>query len=317
MSSDLVVVSTRSFGSGRVDTVAMLQSVGLDVRTIDPTHRLDRVGTDLAEAVAWIAGAAPVTAAHLERAPRLRLLARYGVGVDAVDLSAAADRGVIVTNTPGANAEAVADHTVGLMLAALRNTAGADRAVRADDWSRRLGRELGSCRVGIVGYGTIGRAVRRRLSGFGCEVVAHDPFVTEADVPLLSLAQVVESSDVLTLHLPGGAEPLIDSEQIARMPAGAVIVNTARGDLLDEAAVADALRSGQLGACAVDVLSAELGAGASPLLEAPNVTITPHIAGQTVEAIDRMGEGAVRECIGVLVDGTSPHHPVIDEKEQP
>lgn len=317
MTQPVVVVSTRSFGSGEQDPQALLEAAGCRVELVAPSHDLAVIGDALRGAHGWIAGTAPVTAEHLAAAPALRIVARYGVGVDAVDLRAAAARGVVVTNTPGANAEAVADHTMALALAALRDVVAGDRAVRAGDWSRRPGRELGSCRVGVVGYGTIGRAVRRRLVGFGCEVVAHDPYVREADVPLVRLEELVSSCDVVTLHLPGGGLPLVDAALLALFRPGAVLVNTARGDLLDEQAVARALVEGRLGACAVDVLSAELGRGPSPLLDAPRVTVTPHVAGQTVQAIDRMGMTAAAECVRVLVEGRPPQHPVqLQEAEQ-
>jgi len=316
MTRPVVVVSTRSFGSGDADPQGHLEAVGLQVVGIAPTHDLDAVGDVLHGAAAWIAGTSPITAAHLAAAPRLRVIARYGVGVDSVDLDAAAARGVVVTNTPGANAEAVADHAVGLALAALRDVVAGDRAVRAGDWSRRPGRELGSCRVGIVGYGTIGRAVRRRLSGFGSEVVAHDPHVTEADVPLVPLEELVADTEVVSLHLPASGRPLVDAALLGLFRRDAVLVNTARGELLDERAVADALAEERLGACAVDVLSDELGRGASPLLQAPRVVVTPHVAGQTVQAIDRMGMAAATEVVRVLVEGLPPQHPVTAQEGQ-
>ena len=287
MTQPVVVVSTRSFGSGEQDPQALLEAAGCRVELVAPSHDLAVIGDALRGAHGWIAGTAPVTAEHLAAAPALRIVARYGVGVDAVDLRAAAARGVVVTNTPGANAEAVADHTMALALAALRDVVAGDRAVR------------------------------RRLVGFGCEVVAHDPYVREADVPLVRLEELVSSCDVVTLHLPGGGLPLVDAALLALFRPGAVLVNTARGDLLDEQAVARALVEGRLGACAVDVLSAELGRGPSPLLDAPRVTVTPHVAGQTVQAIDRMGMTAAAECVRVLVEGRPPQHPVqLQEAEQ-
>ena len=133
--------------------------------------------TPSTSATAWIAGTGPVSAAHLDAAPRLRLVARYGVGVEAVDVAAAADRGVLVTNTPGANSDAVADHAVALMLALLRDITVGDRAVRGGDWQVRRGRQLGSVTVGIVGLGRIGRGVAARLQGFGTTVLGYDPYV--------------------------------------------------------------------------------------------------------------------------------------------
>lgn len=304
-----VLVTSRSFGSGHADPEGLLRDAGLTVRWGDAGHDLEALRPLLAGATGWIVGVAPVCDDHLAAAPALQLLARYGVGADAVDLDAAARRGVVVTNTPGANAEAVADHTIALILAALRDLVVADQAARRGDWSARIGRELSACTIGIVGYGTVGRAVRRRLSGFGGEVLACDPYVPDADVPLLDLSDIAARADVLTLHTPPTRHPLVDRDLLERLPPNAVLVNTARGELLDEGAVAQALRTGRLGAVAVDVLTGGHAAG-GPLLEAPNVTVTPHIAGQTVEAVDRMGMAAAEECLRVLVRGEPPAHPV-------
>jgi len=246
---------------------------------------------------------------------RLKIVARYGTGCDSVDLAAAARRGVIVTNTPGANAEAVADHTIGLMLAALRHLVAGDRASREGIRPPLRGRELGALTVGIVGFGSIGRAVARRLiGGFGSRVVSYDPFVApertrDARIELVDdLSRLARAADVLTLHMPGGGSAVVDAAFLSRMRPGAVLINTARGDLLHEQAVASALAEGRLAAVAVDVLASE-PATSSPLLDAPNAIVTPHIAAQTTQAIDRMGMMAAEEVVRVLA-GEPPRHPV-------
>lgn len=312
MSSGTVVVSSRSFGSGDDDPIPDLEAAGHEVVRIDPAHDLDTVAAPLADAVGWIAGTGPVTADHLAAAPHLRVVARYGVGVDAVDLAAATGRGVVVTNTPGANADAVADHTIGLMLAVLREVVAGDAAVRAGDWSRRRGRELGACTVGIVGFGAVGRAVARRLAGFGSDVLVHDPYlddVGDAPVRPVDLPALLAEADVVSLHAPGGSRPLVDADAVAAMRPDAVLVNVARASLVDEVAVADALSAGRLGGHASDVVAAEHGT-ASPLLDAPRTVLTPHVAGQTVQAIDRMGRAATDDLLRVLA-GQRPRHPVV------
>jgi D-3-phosphoglycerate dehydrogenase / 2-oxoglutarate reductase len=299
---DVVLVTPWSFGSGDADPEAELRAAGLDVVRGEPDHDLAALAEPLGRAVAWIASASPVRAEHLDAAPRLRVIARFGTGTDAVDLAAAAARGIVVARTPGANAESVADHAVGLMLAALRHLVAADRAVRAGEWRPPArGRELGALTVGIVGYGAVGRAVARRVrAGFGSRVLAHDPFLTAADgAQLVGLEDLLAAADVISLHLPASDAPLVDATLLARVRPGAVLVNTARGSLLDEDAVADALRSGRLGAVAVDVLADE-PATDSPLLAAPNVTVTPHLAALTTQAIDRMGMESVAEVLRVL-----------------
>jgi D-3-phosphoglycerate dehydrogenase / 2-oxoglutarate reductase len=310
-----VVVTARSFGSGDADPAGLLQKAGLRVARADPTHDHALLEESLPAAVAWIAGTSPIDDHHLAAAPNLKIVARYGTGYDSVDLAAAARRGVIVTNTPGANAEAVADHTVGLMLAALRHLIAEDRASREGVRPPLRGRELGALTVGIIGFGSIGRAVARRLiGGFGSRVLAYDPYVAperarEAGIePLGDLSGLARTADVLTLHMPGGGSAVVDAAFLSRMRPGAVLINTARGDLLDEQAVASALAEGRLAAAAVDVLASE-PATASPLLDAPNAIITPHVAAQTTQAIDRMGMMAAEEVVRVLV-GEAPRHPV-------
>lgn len=311
------LVTSRTFGSGRSDPAVLLEEHGLAVRRGDHRHRVKDLAPLLADAVAWIAGTGPIDAAHLDLAPRLRHVARYGVGTDAVDADALAERGITLTNTPGANAEAVADHTIGLILACLRHLVPADQAVRRGDWSGARGRELGGCVVGIVGFGNVGRAVRRRLAGFGAKVLVSDPFVdpAEVDVPVLGLEALLPSVDILTLHVPGLPQPVINAPAVRRLKRGAIVVNTSRPGTVDEAALAAALHDGHLAGAASDV-PAGVEQGGSALLAAPNVVLTPHVAGHTVEAIDRMGQMAAEEVVRVVVQGAEPRHPVTIMRER-
>ena len=234
-----VLVTTRSFGSGDADPEGFLRRTGLEVVRADPGHDPAALVRPLTGAVAWIAGTAPVDDGHLSAAPNLRIVARYGAGYDAVDLGAAARRGVLVTNTPGVNVESVADHTVGLMLAALRHVVEGDRVARDGSAEPPLrGRELGALTVGIVGFGKIGRAVARRLTrGFTSRVLAYDPFVAPAGMreagvePVAGPEELAPKADVLTLHLPGGGDTVVDAAFLGAMRPGAVLVNTARGSL--------------------------------------------------------------------------------------
>jgi D-3-phosphoglycerate dehydrogenase len=316
----VVLVTARSFGSGTADPAKLLKSAGLRVVRAAADHDPDALREPLAAAGAWIAGTAPIRERHLSLAPNLKVIARYGTGVDSVDLAAAGRRGIAVTNTPGANTGAVADHAVGLMIAALRHFLAGDRAVRSGERPALRGRELGALTVGLVGFGNIGRAVARRLvGGFGSRVVAYDPYIPPEEMRKMKvwpadLDELAASSDVLSLHLPGGSGPLVDEAFLRRMKPGAVLVNTARGDLLDERAVAQALSEGRLAAAACDVRTSEQG-DESPLLAAPNTLLTPHIAAQTVEAIDRMGMMAAEEVVRVLA-GESARHPVVPAKDR-
>ncbi len=319
MSTPVVLVTARSFGTGRRDLAAELSADGIRVlRGAADHHALEPL---LARADAWIAGTGPVTDAHLAAAPRLRVVARYGVGVDAVDLAAAARRGVLVTNTPGANSGAVADHTIALLLAALRGVAAGDKRVRRGSWTvGERARELSSLTLGVVGFGRIGRGVAARLRGFGCRVLATDPYVP-ADVIAAAGAEPVDPAsiptrcDVVTLHAPGDAVVVTHDWLTATRP-GLVLVNTARAALVDEDALADVLRTGRVAAYAADTLAAEFGSGAgndSPLLAddlTDRVTITPHTAAQTVEAVDLMGLGAMAAVRAVLA-GADPDPAVV------
>lgn len=312
----VILVTSRSFGDGDLDLRARVAEAGHELVGGAPHHDPAELGGILPRVDAWIAGTGPVTDAHLDAAPRLKVIARYGVGTEAVDLDAASRRGIVVTNTPGANADAVADHALGLMLAALRHSVDGDRRLRSGDWSARRGRELGHAAVGIVGFGRIGQGVARRLAGFGSRVLAADPFVPAAAFAALgaeqcAVADVLGQADVITLHAPGG-RCLVDATALARMRPGAVLVNTARADLVDERAVAQALRAGTLGAYAADVLAGDTAAHAGPLLAgdlADRVVVTPHLGAQTVQAVDNMGAMALENALAVL-DGRTPPHPV-------
>jgi D-3-phosphoglycerate dehydrogenase / 2-oxoglutarate reductase len=305
----VVLVTTRSFSSGSYDALGALAAAGCVVRR-HTDHELDTISEDLAVASAWIAGTAPVTAEHLARAPHLRIVARYGTGVDAVDLDAAARHGVVVTNTPDANTDAVAELAVALILAALRDLTMADRRVRTGDWSVERGRELGNCTVGIVGLGRIGRGAARRLAPFGCRLIGHDPWLSEQEARAtgaepVALEALAAEADVVTLHVPGGST-IVDADWIARSKPGQILVNTARASLVDEIAVAAALRDGRLGRYASDTLSTESGA-TSPLLDPalePMTIFSPHAGAHTREAVDRMGRSAVEPVLALLGGGT-------------
>ena len=310
----VILVTSRSFGDGDLDVHARAAEAGHTIVRGPAHHPLDDLADVLPTVDAWIAGTGPITTEHLDLAPRLAVIARYGVGVEAVDVAAATERGIVVSNTPGANAEAVADHTVGLALAALRSTVDGDRRVRSGDWTVRRGRELGASTVGIVGFGRIGRGVARRLQGFGSDVLATDPFVPAEDVRRAgaepaTLDEIFAKADVITLHAPGG-QVIVDEERIARLRRGAVIVNCARPDLVDEPALAAALADGRVGAYAADVLTGDTAGHDSPLLDAAladRVVITPHLAAQTTQAVDNMGAMALESALAVLAGEPAPY----------
>jgi D-3-phosphoglycerate dehydrogenase len=313
----IVLVTSRSFSSGDRDLVAELAAAGLRTVRVATDHDPAQLLPALGDAVGWIAGTAPVTADHLAAAPHLRVVARYGVGVESVDLAAAERAGVVVANTPGANSEAVSEHTIALVFAALRGIAAADARIRRGDWTVSRGRQLAGSTVGVVGFGRIGRGTAARLAALGCVVLAHDPFVDDAamlaaGVQPVRLTDLRRRADVVVLHAPGG-DLIIDAEWLADCRPGQVIVNTARADLVDEQQLAVALGDGRVSAYAADTLAAESkSVQGSPLLDPAlreRVTVTPHLGAQTVQAVDTMGAMAVAAVIAVL-NGEDPAHRV-------
>jgi D-3-phosphoglycerate dehydrogenase / 2-oxoglutarate reductase len=314
-----ILVTSRSFGTGERALLAEMEEAGFEVLTGPPHHAVGELRSQLGEAEGWIAGTGGITKEHLDLAPHLKVIARYGVGTEAVDLAAATQRNIVVTNTPGANSNAVADLAIGLMLEGLRHISAGDRNLRLGNWEALPGRELGAITVGIVGFGRVGQEVARRLAGFGSRLIAYDPYAdasvfSTSGVAAVDLESLIAESDVITLHAPGG-QVLIDTQSLRRTKPHTVIVNTARADLVDESAVANALRTGHLGAYVADVLHGDTEGSSSPLLAddvADRVTLTPHIAAHTVQAIDLMGSMAWANIHAVLSGGEPPNpvHPL-------
>lgn len=247
---------------------------------------------------AWavVAGSEEYGSKVIDGLSSLRVIARPGVGYDAIDVDAATRRGVAIITTPNMNDESVADHTVALMLAVLRRVIEHDTLVRAGGWrSANLARDLHATRVGIVGLGSIGRGVARRLAGFGTTLMAADPqadpsFCRELGIAIVELDELAARSDVLSVHVPlvPATEGLIDDRIIGLMPRGSVIVNTARGRIIDERAMLAALRSGHLAGAGLDVFATEPIGADHPLVSLPNVVLTAHAAAFSREAIRGM-----------------------------
>ena len=238
----------------------------------------------------------PVTAATIAAAPRLALVQKIGVGVNTIDLEAARARGIAVCNIPGTNTRAVAEHALALMLACLRRVPALDAAVRAGEgWRRpaeemdRFG-EIGGRTVGLVGYGALPRLLEPVLRAIGAEVV-YWTRTPKPDAPAAwrPLGELLAGADIVSLHLPlvPETERLIDAGALARMRPGAVLVNTARGGLVDEAALVEALRDGRLGAAGLDVFAREPLPEGHPLTRLDNVVLAPHLAWLTPETLDR------------------------------
>jgi D-3-phosphoglycerate dehydrogenase len=249
-------------------------------------------------------------------APRLSVVGVASVGTDRVDLAAATRGGVMVVNAPTGNTVAAAEHTMALMMALLRRIPEADASVRRGEWERAkyIGAELRHRTLGIIGLGKIGKAVARRAAAFEMRVLAHDPFMTaeQADenaARLVGLPELLVRADVITVHVPLTAQTrgLIGEAQIGAMKPGAVLLNVARGGLVDEAALAQALRDGRLAGAAVDVYSAEPMAADNPLRGAPNTILTPHLGASTSEAQGRVGVEMAEQLVMALSGVTPPY----------
>lgn len=303
------------------EAVAILERVG-DVRLAD----LDRRGLLAAvrdAEVLWVRLRNRIDAEALDAAPRLRAIVTPTTGVNHIDVAQAERRGVRVLSLRGEETflrdiRATAEHTMGLMLAALRHLPAAAEHVRAGGWDRDhfRGRELYRSTVGLVGYGRLGRIVGRYLTAFGATVLAVDPHRTAAEledgVVLVCLDELLQRSRIVSVHVPLTSETqgLIGREELALLPPGAVLVNTSRGEVLDEPAIVDALLSGHLGAAAVDVLADERpdGMGHSPLVAHArahdNVIVTPHIGGATRESMERT-ERFMAEKLATILLGSA------------
>ncbi len=258
-----------------------------------------------------VRSATRVTAELLESAPKLRVVGRAGVGVDNIDVEAATRRGILVMNTPGGNAVSVAEHTLALLLALARSVPQSNAAIHAGRWekSAALGIELRGKTLGLVGLGRVGTEVARRARALEMTILAHDPYVgpavaREVDVELLPLPELLARSDFLSLHtsLSSSTEKMINAEAISRMKRGARLINCARGELVDEAALADALRSGHLAGAAVDTFAEEPPKN-SPLLGLSNDIATPHVAGSTAEAQEEVGTLIAQQVRDFLAEG--------------
>ncbi|AFS15732.1 MULTISPECIES: phosphoglycerate dehydrogenase [Mycobacterium] len=269
----------------------------VEVRWVDGPDR-EKLLAAVPEADALLVrSATTVDAEVLAAAPKLKIVARAGVGLDNVDVDAATERGVLVVNAPTSNIHSAAEHALALLLSAARQIPAADASLREHTWKRSSfsGTEIFGKTVGVVGLGRIGQLVAQRLSAFGTHLIAYDPYVSPAraaqlGIELLTLDELLARADFISVHLPKTPETagLIGKDALAKTKPGVVIVNAARGGLVDEAALADAVRSGHVRAAGLDVFSKEPCTD-SPLFELPQVVVTPHLGASTEEAQDRAG----------------------------
>jgi phosphoglycerate dehydrogenase-like enzyme len=302
-----VLVTWMDFDPDGQRTGARLRAAGFDLRLAPKTGA--RSAADLAQlaqdAVAAIVSTDPFDRDVFTAAPLLRAIARVGVGTDSIDLAAATDAGVVVMTTPGANREATADHALALILAALRRVVEHDTSIRRGEWLRAgpmTPWELNRTTVGLVGFGEIGQAVARRLRGFDVALLVCDPAIPAArNTEIVSLRELLRRSDIASLHVPLTASTagLIGEAELALMQTSAVLVNTSRGGLVDEQALAEALCAGRLRGAALDVFADEPEVPRA-LAALPNVVLTPHIGGLSERSIANMTERATSHVLDAL-----------------
>lgn len=289
----------------------VLQAAGFEIAYPPPGVSLydeQRLSDHLQGFDAMLAGMEPLSERVLE-ASQLKAIARFGVGYDAIDVRAATERNIAVTITPGANQVSVAEHTMALILGVMRGFPARDRSVREATWIRPpLGRLQGKT-LGLLGLGRIGKEVVPRAQAFGVKVIAYDPqpdpvFPRSRSVELVGFDQLLERSDIVSLHLPctPATANIIDRTTLAKMRPGSILINTARGGLVDEEALADALESGHLWGAGLDAFATEPPLIGNRLLQLPNVLLTPHTAGLDHESVIAMGRMAA-ECLANLHAG--------------
>ncbi|MBY0474802.1 MAG: phosphoglycerate dehydrogenase [Nitrosomonas sp.] len=302
-----LIISTSSFDIDNNPPLQQLLQKGM--RIITNPHRRKLTEDEIIELlkdgpIGLIAGIEPLTERVFQAAPSLKVISRCGTGLDSVDLTAAKNRGIAVLNTPEAPAQAVAELTLGYILNLLRQISAIDQAVRKGEWPRTQGRLLAAQTVGIIGLGHIGRRVARLCQAFEATVIAHDPYAAQVPdgVTLLPLEQLLTKADIITLHLPysPSTHHLLNTQALAAMKPEAIIINAARGGLVDESALADALKSGKVSAAALDVFEHEPYQGA--LLELNNIIVTSHVGSlaresrrlMEIEAAENLLQGLIK-----------------------
>jgi len=305
-----------------VKGVEYLREKGVEVVELSPGSKEENLLEQVGDADGLITrGSIKVTREMMERSPRLRVVGVHGIGCDHVDLKAAEELGRVVCNTPDALTVTVAEMAMALTLAAVRNVVAADKAVRAGHWNRKygdlIGLELAGKTVGVVGLGRIGAATAKRLKAFDAEVAywsrTRKPEAEEElGISWMDLDELLRRSDIISLHLPGTADThhIIGERELGLMKEGVIIVNTARGRVIDEEAMTVALKSGKIRAAALDVFEKEPLPVDSPLRTMDNVILTPHLGASNLEGMQRMAV-QVAEGVYKVLTGRRPDNPVV------
>lgn len=312
MEQQAILVTPRSFPSDLPGTCNILRQAGYDV-ILNPHARPlteDEMLSLTRNVAGIIVGIDPVTEDVLENARQLRAISKYGAGIDNIDINAAYSRGIRVRTAAGANSISVAELTLGFLICLYRNMWQSASSVKRGGWERKIGRELSGSTVGLVGCGDIGREVAKRLLTLGVRVLVHDDklqdseFLESYGVPQVSFEELLRNSDAVSLHCPLTTETrhMIDSKAISIMRDGAYLINAARGELVDEDALYDALKNGKLSGAAHDVFSQEPPGQGCKLLELDNFILTAHIGAFSRESVYRMATTSTRNLLEMLQD---------------
>ena len=301
-----ILITTSSFGKNEPELLQILRNHDLEYHLNPLSQKLSESEiTELIEKhqpIGMIAGVEPLTRKVLEKAKNLKVISRAGIGVDSVDLQAAKDLGIVVTNTPDAPTIPVAELVMSMILSLLRSMHISDASIRQGSWKRPMGRLLQGKTVGIIGCGRVGSYLAGLLSSFGCTILGCDPFVNKSDnFSMANLEEILSDADIISLHIPYNQENhhFINAKRIQSMKKGALLINTARGGLIDETAAYEALKSGKIAGLGLDAYECEPVTD-SPLVSMDNVISTPHTGAHTNEAISGMGMMAVENLIAVL-----------------
>lgn len=308
-----ILITPKSFRDAGEIPYRILKEHGLEITENNTGKTLDeeQMAELCADVEGLLVGIDPVSRRVIENAPRLKAISKYGAGLDNIDLEAAKDFGIEVRRAAGTNAVSVAELSIGLMFALARNIVPLSLNTRKGGWNRTRGVEITGKTLGIIGLGNIGREVARMAHGLGMDILGYDPFVDtgtdfirDYDITVTSLEDVFRGSDFVTLHLPltGDTKYMVGHDAFALMRPSACLINTARGELVDENAMYEALCSGTIAGAASDVFSSE-PPGDSPLMKLDNFILTPHIGAYTVEANRKMAEVSALNLVQMLGKG--------------
>lgn len=306
-----VLITSRSFGKIGDSAKKILEDAGIEINNISVGFDQAHFEKIIPEYDALIIGAHDFSEADMERCPNLKIICKHGVGLDNIHVNKAKELGIAVCNAPGTNSNAVADLALGLMLSVCRKISHSAALVREGVWKSHIGEDVCGKTLGLLGFGAIAKGVARRARGFGMKILAYDPFVTqlpeefEGWVELCDMDKVITSCDILSVHIPLTPETknTISTAELAKMKQGSYVINTARGGIVNEMALYEALKSGHLNGAAMDVVESEPMTPDHPLLSLDNVVVTPHIAMYSKEAINAVSLICAENVVACLTGG--------------